>query len=369
MTFSLHISCTSCGQPYPQSGGPYHCLTCGGLFDYDIPLFYDASRIEPGKPGLWRYHYSLGLPENAPVISLGEGNTPLVEGEALGRKVYFKCEYQNPTASFKDRGSAVLTSFLKSREVGIAAEDSSGNAGASFAAYAARAGIQARIFIPEAASGPKRAQIEAYGAQIERVPGPRSNATSAVIQALEQDSALAYGSHSYLPINIPGYATTAYEIVEQLGQDPGCVILPAGQGGFLLGIGRGFEAMLQAKVIRQMPRLIGVQARACAPLWALFSYGPAGLGWVTEGQTLAEGVRVSRPLRGDTVLAFLKAHQGQLLAVDEEKILPARDELAHRGFYVEPTSAIVWEALAQLSGDLPDPVILVLTGSGLKSSI
>jgi threonine synthase len=158
-------------------------------------------------------------------------------------------------------------------------------------------------------------------------------------------------------------------MVEQLGQGPGSVILPAGQGGFLLGIGRGFEALQQAKLISNMPQLIGVQARACAPLWALFTYGPAGLSWTAEGPTLAEGVRVSRPLRGDAVLALLAAHQGQLLAVDEEKILPARDELAHRGFYVEPTSALVWDALAQLAGRLPEPIVLLLTGSGLKSSL
>jgi threonine synthase len=109
-----------------------------------------------------------------------------------------------------------------------------------------------------------------------------------------------------------------------------------------------------------------VQARACAPLWALFTAGREGLAFVAEHPTLAEGVRVRFPQRGDAVLAAVKSSLGSLLAVDEEEILPARDELARLGFYVEPTSAIAWAALAVIIQDLPDPVVVVLTGSGYK---
>jgi len=122
-------------------------------------------------------------------------------------------------------------------------------------------------------------------------------------------------------------------------------------------------------LIEHFPQLVGVQARACAPLWALFTDGSAGLRWVTEGQTLAEGVRVSQPLRGDALLRHLETHAGQVVAVEEQEILPGRDELAHRGFYVEPTSAIVWGALAQTLDNLLDPVVVILTGSGLKSNL
>ena len=174
-----------------------------------------------------------------PVLSLGEGNTPLISATAFGRDVYFKCEYANPSGSFKDRGSATLSPSCYSRGVSEAIEDSSGNAGASFAAYAARAGIKARVYVPEDASGPKRKQIEFYGAELVAVPGPRSNAAEAARRAAE--GGMVYASHAYLPFNLPGYATCAYEIVEQLGQAPGAVILPAGQGGLLLGMGRGFQ--------------------------------------------------------------------------------------------------------------------------------
>jgi threonine synthase len=316
---------------------------------------------------MWRYRYTFGLPESAPAISLGEGDTPLVWAEALGRQVAFKLEFTNPTGSFKDRGSAVLASFLRSRGVEAAVEDSSGNAGASFAAYASRAGIRARIFVPESASGPKRSQIEAYGAEVTRVPGPRSEAADAVRRAAEEGA--VYASHAYLPQVLSGYATIAYELVEQMDTPPAAVIAPAGQGNLLLGLGRGFAALQQAGVIGRLPRLVGVQARACAPLWAVFNYGRAGLAWVNEGETLAEGVRNRHPLRGDALLEMVTASEGLFVAVDEEEILPGRDELARRGLYVEPTSAIVWSALAQITGQVSDPIAIVLTGSGLKTAV
>jgi threonine synthase len=320
-----------------------------------------------GVNGIWRFRHAFGLPENAPPVSLGEGDTPLVWAEAFGLQVAFKLEYLNPTGSFKDRGSATLISFLCSRGATAAVEDSSGNAGASFAAYAARAGLKARVFLPESASGPKRKQIEAYGAEVNPVPGPRSNAAEAVRQAASQDA--VYASHAFLPFNLPGYATAAYELVEQLGQAPGTIVCPAGQGGLLLGMSRGFAELQTAGAIPAVPVFIGVQARACAPFWAVSSYGAEGLAWVTEGETLAEGVRVRYPLRGDAVLQAVESSGGRFIAVDEEDILPGRDQISRRGFYVEATSAIVWSALSQITGEAAEPVVAILTGSGLKASI
>jgi threonine synthase len=169
-----------------------------------------------------------------------------------------------------------------------------------------------------------------------------------------------------LPFNLPGYATLAYELVAQLGCAPGSVIVPAGQGGLLLGAYRGFQALKNAGSIANMPQMFGVQARACAPLWALATYGPAGLGWVSDVPTLAEGIRVRLPIRGDAVLQAVADSGGGFLAVDEGEILPGRDALARLGMYVEPTSAVVWSALAQINQHLPEPVVVVLTGSGFK---
>ena len=161
----MKIACVNCGQPYPDLGVPYECPNCGGLYDFVESFVYNS--------------YRSTLKTDS--VSLGEGNTPLISVKVFDREVYFKCEYLNPSGSFKDRGIATLISFLRLRGVTEAVEDSSGNAGASFAAYAARAGIKARVYVPDAASGPKRKQIEAYGAELIPVPGPRSNASDAVI--------------------------------------------------------------------------------------------------------------------------------------------------------------------------------------------
>ena len=359
------VSCTNCGRPYPGEGAPYKCLTCGGIFDLLADLQFDPELVDPDDSTIWKYRSSFELPDDAPKISLGEGNTPLVFSEAFGKRVGFKLEYLNPTGSFKDRSTAALVSFLLSRGVTQAVEDSSGNAGASFAAYAARAGISARIFMPDSASGPKRAQIEAYGARLTRVTGPRSNASLAVRRAAEGGA--VYASHAYQPFGLTGLATLAYEISAQLGGPPGTLIAPAGQGSLLLGAWRGFTALEKAGVIQSMPRLVGVQAAACAPLWSVFNGGAAALAWVTERETLAEGVRIKSPVRGDAVLRAVIASEGLFLAVDEVEILSGKMELAKMGFFVEPTSALIWAGLGQIAETAPEPIVAVLTGSGYKS--
>ena len=341
----------------------YCCPACGGLFDEQQPLTWrepDKARV-----GVWRYLRPYG--DLSTGVTLGEGSTALLPAHVAGRIVYLKCEYSNPTGSFKDRGSAVLVSFLLARGVKEAVEDSSGNAGASFSAYAARAGIRAKVFAPEGASGLKRSQIESYGAELVAVAGPRMAASQAVLKAADEGA--VYASHAYLPHNLAGYATCAYEIFEQLGAAPGAVILPAGQGGLLLGLGRGFIALRDAGLVDKLPGLIGVQAAACAPLAALFEVGRVGLDLVTEGPTLAEGVRVRTPLRADAVLRLVGLTGGRILAVAETEILRGRDALAELGFYVEPTSALVWRAIEETLPELREPVVAILTGSGYKAAV
>lgn len=360
------IICSNCQKPYPDVEVYFRCQNCGGTFDYTSHPVYDPKSVETELPGTWRYRHTFGLTPGAPVISLGEGNTPLVWGEVEGQKVAFKLEYLNPTGSFKDRGSAVLISFLEARGVNEAVEDSSGNAGASFAAYAARAGLKGRVFVPASASGPKRAQISAYGAEIVAIPGPRSNAAEAVLHEVQRGT--VYASHAYLPFGLVGYATVAYELVEQLGGVPGTVLAPVGHGSLLLGLGRGFVSLIRAGVIDQLPRLVGVQALACAPIWAISVYGHSGVSRVEEGETLAEGIRVRFPVRGEALLRMVEESQGTFLAVAEADIFPGRDQLARQGFYVEPTSAVVWQAMKNLAGKMPEPIAVVLTGTGLKYS-
>lgn len=311
-----------------------------------------------------RYRASFPLPESAAWITLGEGGTPLVPAQVEGRTVHFKCEYLNPTGSFKDRGSCVLVSALAAAGVREVIEDSSGNAGASLAAYAARAGLKARILLPETASGRKQTQIAAYGAELVRIPGPRT----AVAEAAQREASAGatYASHVWVPLGLAGMATVAFEIVEQLGRAPGAIVLPVGHGTLLLGLARGLEAMRAAAAVDGGTRLVAGQAVACAPIWAVHQGGGEALGWVREGETRAEGIRILQPMRGDAVLRAIEAGGGTVVAVDEPTIEDGERRLARLGFYVEPTSAVAWGALRATLSGLPDPVVVVLTGSGLK---
>jgi len=362
--------CTSCKREHPADLRDYRCPVCKGLLDLAEPIVFDPAQVDQEDRSLWRYRHTFPFPDDVEPITLGEGGTPLVLSEidtsdGRGHEVHFKLEYLNPTCSFKDRGTTVLLTNLIAHGIAAAVEDSSGNAGSSFAAYCARAGIGARVFVPSYAAAGKVAQIEAFGAELVKVSGPRSAAAEAVQKAAAAGA--FYASHNYYPIGLVGLATTAYELVEQLDGPPGTVVLPTGHGTHLLGIYRGFRALQAAGVIERMPQLIGVQAEACAPLWAFSEFGPDGLAFVTEGETLAEGIRILKPLHGDKVLQAVYSTGGCFVQVNEMQIEAGRNVLAKKGLYVEPTSAVVWAALRNvLSQSTAGPVVALLTGSGYK---
>jgi threonine synthase len=226
---------------------------------------FDPTRVDGRNYTLWRYQAALPVPDAATPVTLGEGWTPLVAAEWDGRPLHFKAEYLNPTGSFKDRGMAMVVTALKTMGVRDVVEDSSGNAGAALAAYAARAGLSAAIYVPAHASPVKQAQIAAYGAEVVPIPGPRAEATRAVHQAVEKGA--VYASHVYSPFFSQGVKTLAFELWEQLGgRAPESIVVPVGHGSLLLGLYQGLRALLLAGLIERLPRLFGVQAQACAPL-------------------------------------------------------------------------------------------------------
>jgi threonine synthase len=354
--------CLACNTRQPLNFTGWICPACGGLLDLSEPIRFDLGRINQQDHTLWRYRHTFPLPAEAKAVTLGEGLTPLVSATVDGRSVHFKLEFTNPTGSFKDRGMTLVLTAIRAIGITAALEDSSGNAGASFAAYAARAKVKASVYVPASASGPKLAQIASYGADIRAIDGPRSNAATAAQQAAA--GGLYYASHVYNPLGLAGQATAAFEIWEQLGRLPESVVLPVGNGTLLLGLQRGFQALVAAGLGSRLPRLVGVQALACAPLWAQHQHGLEGLAQVTEGATLAEGIRVLRPARAEAILAAIRESGGTLLAVDEPAIEAGRAELARLGLYAELTSGIVWEALKHVPGE----AVAILTGSGLKNA-
>lgn len=358
----MKISCNTCGNPFDFKRMNYLCLKCGGIFDINNFPVLDLEKVDAKQQSLMRYLNIFGLDLMSEPLTLNEGGTSLIEDEVDGRKIFHKMESLNPTGSYKDRGSVVLINYLKQSGINTVVEDSSGNAGASIAAYAALAGIKARIFVPESASGPKRQQIVDYGAELVTIPGPRANAARAV--KAEADAGVVYASHAYMPMGLLGIATIAFEVFETLAEEIKSVIAPIGHGGLMLGIMRGYLSLFEAGYIHRLPKFIGVQAALCSPVANLLA--PVMNKEINPKTTIAEGIRVTEPVRGQAVADLIKMNNGMIIRVGEEMILPAFNELKLRGIDVEPTSALTWAGLKLLPKDVEGPVLLIQTGAGYK---
>ncbi len=365
------LRCPRCGRRQAL-GVALHCPSCRAPLRYRRPL----PSVRPGDlrgRGLWRY---APLLPDVPPLSLGEGGTPLVPscrlGPELGVDLRFKYEGGNPTGSFKDRGAAVMVACLRALGARALADDSSGNAGAALAAYCAQAGLRARLYVPASASGPKLRQIEAYGAELVRVPGPRPEAARAVLAACREDPRLVYASHNVSPFFVEGLKTVAYELVEDLGAVPEHVVVPVGGGGLSLGIVAGFQNLRDLGWVERLPQVHAVQPAACAPLVQAHEEGLGEPVPVEPGETAAEGARIPNPERGGEVLRALAEVGGSAVAVGEGEILEARKRLARdEGLYVEPTAALAAAALPLLlaRGRVRpgEAIVVLLTGTGLKA--
>ncbi|MGI6128996.1 MAG: threonine synthase [bacterium] len=335
-----------------------------------LPAAFDRDSIITSDHSLWRYRHVLPLPANIAPVTLCEGLTPLIPIDWNNREILFKLDYMCPSGSFKDRGTTVLVSQLKTWGINNVVEDSSGNAGASLATYAALAGINSTIYVPASASRGKLLQVALSGAKLVAVPGNRENTAQAVLTAAKK---AFYASHNLSPFFIVGVTTLAYELIEQLNWDaPGAVIIPAGNGSLVLGLFAGFKLLKQSGLIASIPRLIAVQAAACAPLATAFTSGDLNPAAISKGPTLAEGIASQTPPRGQEVLAAVSASGGTFITVAEKEILVGIKALAECGLYVEPTAATVAAALNKLIANnrLPNNhrIVAVLTGSGLKAT-
>ena len=224
--------CVGCGERVADIR-VWRCPRCGG------PLEFPQWSLPHGPLGAGRglTRFRPWIPAGDPV-SIGEPPTPLVEGEA---GVVYKLEGALPTGSFKDRGSAFLVGRLLAAGVSGITVDSSGNAGASLAAYGAAAGIAVRVFVPAHASGPKLSQMRAYGAEVVPVAGTRSDVGTAALAAATDE--LVYASHIWNPAFVLGTQTFAFELFEQLGAAPAAIVCPLGAGTLLLGCYYGFRSL------------------------------------------------------------------------------------------------------------------------------
>jgi threonine synthase len=227
------------------------------------------------------------------------------------------------------------------------------------------------VFVPATASAGKLTQIELYGAQIVRVEGTREDCAAAALAASSWEEGVVYGSHAWSPLFLRGTATFAFEVVERLGSAPEAVVIPLGAGTLFLGAALGFDALKQAGLIERVPRLIGVQSIACAPLADAFSRGAGEPVPTVAGDTAAEGVKTGSPPRGREILEVARNTQGAITTATDEELWATLAALGMRGINPEPTSALaVAGALAlQRRGELDrKSVVVAITGSGLKAS-
>jgi threonine synthase len=363
----------------------YHCPACGRVIAADRPLWRcdcgSHLNLAPGggltrrdiaapEPTLWRYAAALAL-GRLPRVSLGEGWTALVRRDWHGVRVRFKLESQMPTASFKDRGTAVMINHLLEVGVGPIHEDSSGNAGASIATYAAASGIPCRIFVPAAAPRAKLVQIAVSGAEVQAISGSREAVAKAALDAADESF---YASHNWQPFFIEGTKTLAFELWEQLGfRVPDNIVVPTGYGSNILGLERGFDELERSGEITFRPRLFAVQAANCAAFAAAWAAGQDRFVSFAARPTIADGIAATKPVRVAEVLRALRRSGGGVVAVEEQEIAPALVALGRLGLFVEPTAATAGAALTQLLGDgtirADQLTVVVLTGSGLKAAI
>lgn len=357
----MNYECHNCGQRYPVSAERFRCA-CGGAF-----RFVTQSTL-PEKPpeqvnrdrGLWAFDSLLPIDGR---VTLGEGWTPLVD--APDREASYKCEWLFPTGSFKDRGAAATLSQAVEMGVSRVVEDSSGNAGAAIATYAARAGIDAEIFVPADAKAGKLRAIENAGATVRRVSGSRQDVTDACLATVESSEAW-YASHAYQPAFFEGTATIAYEIAAQRDwQVPDAVVTPLGHGTLFLGLYWGFSRLKQAGWTERRPRLYGVQAAGSAPIVAARHGAEAATG----KNDLADGIQIQRPVREAEIHEALDATGGDVLAVTRERTAAEHRRLGRQGFHVEPTCAVapIGYDRFRAQGEIEpgEDVVIALTGSGL----
>ena len=366
----IRLVCTECAAAHAADMRALACRKCAAPLDvaYDDPAAH-AIPIRGAK-------MPVPIHADAMPVTMREGDTPVVPLPAVAAKlglanVWGKLEFISPTASFKDRGTAMMLSVAAELGVSEIVEDSSGNAGASVAAYAARAGIRAHVFAPESAPPAKTAQIRVYGANAVSVPGPRE-ASAQAADEYRRARGCVYASHNLSPYFIEGVKAFAYETATAAGLDIRHIVIPVGNGSLLLGAWKGWRELVAAGRARAVPKLHAVQADAVQPVVAEFE----GREWTPSGApavatTVAGGISVASPPRKRQVARAVRESGGRAVAVEDCDTLRWRDFLAAKeGVFAEPTSAAAFAGLEKLvgAGDIADgeDVLMPITGFGLK---
>jgi threonine synthase len=376
-----HLDCTRCEKRY-DPGQVLNLCDCGA------PLYarYDLERakheMRPGQlalrePSLWRYHEVLPLADPDERVTLGEGFTPLLSAPRLGERLglprlLVKDEANNPTGSFKARGLSLAVSMARALGATDVCLPSAGNAGSALAAYAARAGLRAHVFLPKDIAHLFVLETEAYGAHVETVDGLISDAGRACAAQAKEHGWYECATLKE-PYRVEGKKTLGYELAEQ-GQWalPDAILYPTGGGTGLVGMWKAFGELEEMGFIgSERPRMYAVQAEGCAPMVKAFSEGLESAPFWEGAETHAHGLRVPSALGDFLILRALRESHGAGIAVSEQEILQGvRDAASSEGLFVAPEGGACVAAAARLkaSGHLSpdDSIVLFNTGTGYK---
>jgi threonine synthase len=383
MSYLESLHCSECGRKFDPDQVQTYCPDCNAplMADYDLvkagqSLDRDAFRLRP--PGMWRWHEILPVrsPENR--LDLGEGDTPLLLagrlGENLGLKnLYIKDESQNPTGTFKARGLAAAVS--KAKELGIQRViiPTAGNAGGAMAAYAARGGLDACIYMPK---DTPRANVEESiitGAEVNLVDGLISDAAALAAERSHTEGWFDVSTFKE-PYRTEGKKIMGYELAESFGWElPEVIIYPTGGGTGLVGMVKAFQEMQTMGWLKsgKMPRMVAVQSSGCAPVVAAFKAGKDRCEFWNEAETIASGLRVPKSFADRQILADIRKTQGSAVAVTDNSISEAQRLMARaEGIFAAPEGAATLAALIILRQtgwiESDERVVLFNTGTGLK---
>jgi threonine synthase len=374
-----HLECSACDTTYAPTTLVNLC-TCGAPLLARYRLEEAAAALDRDQlegQTLWRYHAMLPVQSPAGVVSLGEGMTPLLRAERLGKRLglnhlYIKDESLNPTGSFKARGLALA--IARAAELGVTrvAIPSAGNAGGATAAYAARAGLESYVFMPRDVPHAFIIECQINGAHVELVDGLITDAGRRVAAGRDE-----YGwfdlSTLKEPYRVEGKKTMGYEVAEQFDWElPQVIIYPTGGGTGLIGMWKSFDEMEALGWIdSHRPRLVSVQAAGCAPIVRAFESGATRAEPWQNAATMAAGLRVPSAVGDALMLRALRESEGTAVAVSEAEILWGVKEIGQsEGLFVCPEGGAALAGLRRLVEqgwiDREERVVLFNTGSGLK---
>jgi threonine synthase len=377
-----HLECAACAARHEARLLHNLCSECGKplLVRYDLKsaaASLTKESLRERGPDLWRYREVLPVEQDENIVTLGEGFTPLVHASRLGARLgltnlYIKDEGQNPTQSFKARGMAAAVSMAKELGAQKLAVPSAGNAAGALAAYAARAGLEAHIFMPSDTPRANVIECEQTGADVTLMDGLITDCGAEVGRRKEAEGWFDVSTLKE-PYRIEGKKTMGYELAEQFDWVlPDVIMYPTGGGTGLIGMWKAFDEMEQMGWIgSKRPRMVTVQAAGCAPIVLAFEEGKRFADEFPNAQTTASGLRVPRAIGDFLILDALRASGGTAIAVTDEELIAATKEIgAAEGIFCAPEGAACLPALKKLleaeSVRPDDRVVLFNTGSGVK---